>query len=503
MVITSDRLTPWMRWLIPSLTDVLFLVLLLSQVSRRIFTDGDTGWHLWAGLDALVHGPRAIPDTLSFTRAGAPWVNVEWLADAVFAAAYRHGGYFGETVLVCVLYAALFTWLYRILLRESGNVPAAAVGTLAAAAIALLQLLARPLVFSFVLVLAAWELLRHPARATLAAWLLPPLTVLWANLHPTAFIAPALAFFVWLTRGRDRRVLIAATLSVLALGATPWGFGWLGTILPAGDNLKLLSRIDEWQTPRFNQPRYALVLFALLLAVAARRAGPRLSRHETLLGLGCLTGTLVAGRLAPIASLLWAPYLARDLAAWVPVSGGGLLGRLWRAAQDSLAPFERVFRPGLWPVLAAVVALWFAPQLAHLFPDAAGGFSGDAFPERAMAEAARRGLGPRVLNGYGWGGYISWVYGGRWKVFIDGRAGFYSGAPLDDYLGVLELGPRWAETLERRHPDWILLEKDAPLANTAPLTGRWSVVYRDSMAVILAPVARPPAGAAAVPRAGG
>jgi len=72
MPITSEQLTSWQRRLIPSLTDVLFLVLLVSQISRRIFTDGDTGWHLWAGFDVLKHGPRAIPDALSFTRAGVP-----------------------------------------------------------------------------------------------------------------------------------------------------------------------------------------------------------------------------------------------------------------------------------------------------------------------------------------------------------------------------------------------------------------------------------------------
>lgn len=491
MPITSEQLTSWQRRLIPSLTDVLFLVLLVSQISRRIFTDGDTGWHLWAGFDVLKHGPRAIPDALSFTRAGVPWVNTEWLADAVLAFCYRQAGYFGVALFVCLLYAALFTWLYRVLLRETGDVPAAAVAMLTAAAVALLQLLARPLIFSFVLVMAAWELVRRPGRERLAMWLLPPLTVLWANLHPTAFLAPALVFFEWLTRGRDRRLLVAAVLSVLALGATPWGFGWLGTILPAGDNLKLLSRIDEWQTPRFSQPRYALILVCLLLAVGIRRWGPRLDRHDALLAIGCLTGTLLAGRLAPIAALLWAPYLARDLAAWARDGGGGSLRRLWRAAQESLAPFERVFRPGLWPALFTVLALAFAPQLSRSFPDVSQGFPPEVFPHRAMTMAERLHLGPNVLNGYGWGGYISWVHGGRWKVFIDGRAGFYAGPTLDDYFTILELRPRWVETLGRRRPDWILLEKDSPLVNAAPLTGRWRVAYSDSLAAILTPVPAP------------
>jgi hypothetical protein len=193
MPVTSEQLTPLQRRLVPSLTDVLFAVLAVGQFHRAVFADGDSGWHLWAGFDVLAHGPRAIPDTLSFTRAGVPWRNLEWLADAVIALCYRHAGYFGVTVLMSLVFAVVCTWLYRILLRETGHVPASVLTMGLVGVVLLLQLVARPLVFSFLLVLAAWELVRVAGRERLALWLLPPLTVLWVNLHPTAFLAPALA----------------------------------------------------------------------------------------------------------------------------------------------------------------------------------------------------------------------------------------------------------------------------------------------------------------------
>ncbi len=346
MPITSEQLTPLQRRLVPSLTDVLFAVLAVGQFHRGMFADGDSGWHLWAGFDALAHGPRAIPDTLSFTRAGVPWRNLEWLADAIIALCYRNAGYFGVTVLMSLVFAVVCTWLYRILLRETGHVPASLLAMGLAGFVLLLQLMARPLVFSFLLVLAAWELVRVAGRERLALWLLPPLTVLWANLHPTAFLAPALAGFGWLTRGRDRRLALAALLSLAALGATPWGYGWVRDIAPTGANLELLGRIDEWQTPRFSDSRFAFVLAYLLVAVGVRRWGPRLAWGEALMGMACLAGSLFAARLGPIAAILWAPYLARDLACWSRERGGWILGRSWRAVQGSLAPFERVFRPG-------------------------------------------------------------------------------------------------------------------------------------------------------------
>jgi len=488
MAVTTASLGARARRFVPSLTDMLFVVLALTQLNRGLFSDGDSGWHLWAGFDVLAHGPRWIPDTLSFTRSGVPWRNVEWLADAVLAACYAHGGYFGVAAFVSVLYAGLFAWLYRVLFRATGHVPAALVTAFLAAVVTILQLLARPLIFSFVLVFAAWELVRVPGRERLALFLLPPLAALWANLHPTAFIAPMLAAFAWFVRGRPRELAVAAVLSVLALGLTPWGFGWLHEVMPNKESVALLGRIDEWQTPRFSEPRFQFMFLYLLLGVAARRYGPRLHWGEAVLGMGCLMGSLLAVRIAPLAAILWAPYLARDLATWASVSGGWRFGKSWRAAQVSFAPFERVLRPGVWPVALSVTLLAFAPQLATQFPEAATGFRGAAFPHAALAAAERDSLGPRLLNEYGWGGYVSWAGGDRWKVFVDGRAGFFKGAVLNDYFKVLELRPGWQDAIDRWHPDAMLLQAESPLVAAAPLTGRWRVTYHDSLAALLAPI---------------
>jgi hypothetical protein len=330
-------------------------------------------------------------------------------------------------------------------------------------------------------------------------WLVPLLTALWANLHPSAFLAPALASFVALAR-HDRRLGAAAVLSLLALGATPSGFAWLAGMMPRGDNLVLFRGIDEWQSPQFREPRTWFSLAYLVLALLARRAGERLGRAELLLGLGCVVGPLLAIRLAPVAALLWAPRLARDLAA-LGRGLGGAAGRAWREAQEALAPFERVFRPGPWPVALALLALALAPWLGRAFPAVATGFPADEFPHAALARASELRLGPRVFSGYGWGGFVSWESGARWKVFIDGRAGFFQGEPLRDYLAIAQLRPGWNAALERWRPDWLLVRPDAAVVAAAPLTGRWRVAWSDSTAAILVPVAGAgPAATAAATR---
>src|SRR5262249_2758569 len=157
---------------------------------------------------------------------------------------------------------------------------------------------------------------------------------------------------------------------------------------------------------------------------------------ETLWGVGWLVPALIAARMGPYAVIAWAPYLARDLA------DRGIL----RGLRDALAPVEMQVRPGIWPAVAGALSLALAPALSAGFPQVATGFPPARFPEKALAVADEQRLGPHVLNGYLWGGYISWVKpDGRYRVFIDGRAGFFGDQVLRDYLEVLELHPGWRE----------------------------------------------------------
>src|SRR3954453_7738383 len=82
---------------------LLVAVLLIPAVlgsSQSIFNDGDVSWHIATGQWILDH--RAIPhtDPFSFTWFGKPWVPIEWLAEVIYASAYRLVGYAGVAALV-------------------------------------------------------------------------------------------------------------------------------------------------------------------------------------------------------------------------------------------------------------------------------------------------------------------------------------------------------------------------------------------------------------------
>src|SRR6478609_7094242 len=85
------------RLLMPSPLDVFFGILLLAafahpQGLRSLLSDGDTGWHIRAGELVLSTGHAPVTDPFSFSRAQQPWFAWEWLADVVFAEAWRWRG---------------------------------------------------------------------------------------------------------------------------------------------------------------------------------------------------------------------------------------------------------------------------------------------------------------------------------------------------------------------------------------------------------------------------
>jgi hypothetical protein len=427
-----------------------------------------------------------IPDALSFTRAGVPWADLEWLGDVLFALLFRHGAYVGVALLSGVVFAAAFAWLYRVLFRESGDAVAALLVTVLAAQVTLIHFLARPLIFSFPVFLAAAGIVRGPAHGR-NLWLLPVLTALWANLHPSAYLAPAMAFYAVFRAPRSRTAWLTAGLSAAALGATPWGFAWLGEALPGLDAAGYLARITEWTAPQFNELRFFPMLLALVLALAARRGRPALSRWEVGWGLGWLTASLVIARLAPYAILAWAPILARDLAHGALFREGSRVHGWWRGLSGALSPMEAKLSPRLWPLLVGALALVLAPRLGPVFPEAVAGFPSDRFPREALVQAKAMNLGPRVFNHYGWGGYVSWESDRRFQVAIDGRLGFFGPGLFRDYLAVFMLKPGWDEALARHQPDWLLFPPEAPIVTAGPLSGRWRLAYEDQTAAILVP----------------
>jgi len=104
--------------LIPSLSDCLFLAILLWVFAAGsgwsvLLADGDTGWHIRTG--EYILDTRSVPvlDLFSFSKAGQPWFAWEWLSDVIFALLYRAWGLKGVVAFTGLVLSFSSALLYR------------------------------------------------------------------------------------------------------------------------------------------------------------------------------------------------------------------------------------------------------------------------------------------------------------------------------------------------------------------------------------------------------
>ncbi|MEJ2305627.1 MAG: hypothetical protein P8Y14_29245, partial [Anaerolineales bacterium] len=189
--------TTFASYLLPKLQDILFLAIFLGVVGlgpRLLNIDGDLGRHLTIGQYILEN--RVIPtrDIFSHTMTGAPLTPHEWLAEVLYALAYRLGGLNAVVLLCSLLISLTFTLSFRQSYGRSGMVLVALGWTVLAAAASSLHWLARPHLFTLLMILLWTGELECIRQGMISRWwLLSLLMLLWANLHG-AFIA---GFVIW------------------------------------------------------------------------------------------------------------------------------------------------------------------------------------------------------------------------------------------------------------------------------------------------------------------
>ena len=228
----------------------------------------DTWWHLRAGDVMLATHRVMLTDVFSYTVAGQPWANYEWLSEVVFAIVYRAGGLPGLTAVCAVAATASLVFVYALIPGPTVHRILLLAGVMAGVT---LTWSVRPQVFSLLLLgMTLWLLQRR-------AWApLPPLFLLWANLHGAVALgivalAATLAAWALVERRCPRGLVVAGVLCGTATLLTPLGLSYwpeiAASILRSKTNV-----IAEWRAPDW--PPAHLVFWvgaiALPLLLAAR-----------------------------------------------------------------------------------------------------------------------------------------------------------------------------------------------------------------------------------------
>lgn len=445
-------------------TGVFFI--LVATVACLMPIQSDTWWQLRGGQEFWQTGAVPLVETYSHTAAGRFWMNHEWLSEAIFYAIFRVGG-LPLLTLMAVVVATAGVGITWSLMRGPMVLRLALTGlTLGTVSIAWTP---RPHVFTLLLVGVCAKLMvtgRH-------RWL-PPLFLLWANLHGGFTLGVALlgAFGLSsLTSGFSviarRSGLIALCLLMTLL--TPLGLAFWEE-LPASLGRLQTYNIQEWQAPTLTNP--SVLPFWASLGVLGWM-GYR--RRQTLFDDP-------VDRLLTIGALLFIPLALTSLRNVPPffVLALPAISRALRIEQSTETP---VVSPGVARMHGgilggtAVVAIGFVaivwgtpwPRLdwAPLSPE--------------MITAIEECDGP-LYNGYNDGGYLIWFMPER-KVFMDSRQDPY---PVDLILreNKAQYGAEYRELFEEYGIRCAFVSSAVPLVPRLEQDG-WQVRHRDARWTVL------------------
>lgn len=448
---------------------------LLAWLAPALLADPDTLWHVFFGERILTTGELPRVDAWSWTMAGTPWIAKEWLAQVLFALAFRLGGWIGVAGLAIVAVAATFTLVAREAMARLAPLPAALL-VVATFPLVAGHVLARPHALAWV-PMVAWTiaLARGAEEARMphpAALLAMPL---WANLHGSFLLGLALvpvfaveALLRAEPAARRRLALRWGAFFAAAAALTglhPYGFGAIGAAVSVLSLDTAGIAIAEWKPTDFSRvgPMEVVLLggFAAVATVRFRLAPVRLVL------LLCLAHLALAHvRHAAIFGLLGAVILVEPLAHLPalrrPAVGGSIFGRA---------------RVAVGLAIALAVTVGAVVRHADPAPDAS------RRPVAALAAVRAAGVSGEGLTDYGYGG---WLITEGVRTFIDGRTELFGSARVAEWLAASTLAD--PAGLDRLLADerigWTLLPTGMPAIAWLDRSPGWRRLHGDATAVV-------------------
>lgn len=467
----------------------------LVSVTFQII-DTDFWQHLAVG--RALWTTHAIPHTQVWTWPGwgMPDVLPSWLFRVLLWPFWEAGGLTGLFVWrwLTTLAAFALVWLTARCMGARGLSPLVAIVCCALVYRQRSQI--RPETLAAVLLALSLLLLetrRHAAAGRDRTWALVAVAWVWANAHISYF----LLFVLLGIHLVDASVAVRRNrASAAAVGRLGWitlvcvavsflnPFGWRALWQPFDylihvRETALFQGIGElravgWSGNETNGTFLVLIGWPLLLVWRARRAG--LDVAESLTCLFFTAYALPSQRFLSVYALAAAPYLARDLDAWVT-------SRRW--PRWTASPMARA---GL--VSAACLALavpeWLRPD-SPLRPGI--GIDLTRYPIAACDFMAARDVRGRGFNQGRTGGYMIWrFWPDRSRLpFMD----IHQGVPAEDrerYAAVFTDVRRWSDLDLRHRFDYVLLDRRQygadRLYDHLDADTTWALVFADDAAVL-------------------
>ncbi|MBX3235381.1 MAG: hypothetical protein KF814_04450 [Nitrospiraceae bacterium] len=486
------------------------LLLFIANLVLQPLVEPDFGWHLRAGLDLISQGWfLPVTDPYSHTMSEWHWVEHAWLTDGILGLLHRALGAYGPMAMILLFGSAGAGALWIGAKTGSAHRTARMVAMVCGLWVALPYLGARTQLVSLVgvaLVLWVWtRMLRGSPRLR---WWLPPIFLVWSNLHGgfTAgifLLGLALAVSVgcrllveWrilqegavgeaiLTRQEISRVIVVLAASCAVTLVNPYGWHLHGEIYDSLMDRYMLENLREWQPVSFQGwagRAYLLYLVGLLLLAGGfyRRIEPV---RWVLLAVFFLL-SLLHWRNVTLFLVVSVPLLAELLEA-----AGGRFVRAWSnrrmALQGGLAALTVVAGVALYQLGADhLLHVWRCGTETDRY------FEQTEYPIEAVRwiRDHRDQVGSHLYNEYGHGGFLLWWLPDQ-RIFIDGRMPAWRLGDrriFPDYIRLNQADRAGLEILAKYHVDWALVGKGTPLAEALSGRAGWTVLYADPKVLVI------------------
>ncbi len=526
------------------------LVALVPVVAKALTTPLpllDFWWHLKIG--EIIYTTRAIPrvDLFTFTAAGQTYIYQNWLAELIYYATYLLGGLPLIVLFNSALLGLALLLILDLSVNASKSLRLAGLSGVLAGTLALRFVAVRPTTFSIVLFAAfLWVVDRYRREQAGWLWMLPPLMVLWVNLHGAFILGPALLALVIIGESAQRItqpqqiqistragsvtrhgaghgpawstecgstepdlsdhltwrqigwLAVITLLVILATVVNPEGIGVYDYVRAVQADASSQELVQEWQVPNIRDAAdwpFFLALCAGLLVFAYASRKPRVAD----LVLYCASAAFA---MAAIRNVIWfalvsTPILARHL---VSIQKPVFWTRLWQRPNVALKFTEghgtlNTVLAGLLLMLLVLATPWVRPTLPFL-PQPQG-LEDARTPTGAVRFIEEQGIQGRIFHPQYYGDYLDWRLGMRRQVFVDGRVHLYGKQIVDDYLIVLN-GYEHERLLKQYGIQLLLLDRtdhrEARLREAIASSLAWQLVYEDSNSLLFQLKGATPAG---------
>lgn len=482
-------------------------LLLILIMAARTPLDTDMWWHMQAGKATIENRSPLLTDVFSFSRVGQAWINHSWLAEVIMFAAFEAGGFFGLGLWMVSLIVLSMGVMYLLL---EGPPLYKTAWTVLAAMVIFWVWSPRPQLFSLVffafvlLVLSRYQF----QNKNYLLWLIP-VFIFWSNFHG-GYVWGFILLFCWIlgqlinclwgeddTRAENwvkaKRLMEMSLILAFAVLINPNGINtWLIPFKTVGVEV-LQNFIDEWSSPNFHDPTLYpfLALFFINIAVM----GMSKKRVD---GVD-LVSFLVFSCMALISKRNFAPFalLASPIGAkysWPLIVAGFTRLQLLFKRLNRKADIDRADKKnsGVHNSLRRVTNLLIVAILGGIgliklifvtSPVIIETYSRQYYPVEAVEILQSHDFTDRILNSYGWGGYLDWNLPSG-KVFVDGRTDLYGDEILNQYLTMINALPGWQGLFSQWDIHYVLLEPFQPIISQLQSTG-WSVIYEDQTSILL------------------